>query len=136
MVGVLNQNIGNARFARNHLLNEYMETYSFFVHQGYHKLKCNMSTFNTLLNMLKKEHDLYLSESSSLQQVYRDLITAFKKFFNEGAGFPRFKSKKNPKQSFRIQNNKNIKFKDNMIVLPNRKDLLPNKQRIQTNTAG
>ena len=38
MGGVLNQNIGNARFAWNHLLDEYMETYSFFVHHGYHKL--------------------------------------------------------------------------------------------------
>ena len=119
MVGVLNQNIGNARFAWNHLLYEYMENYSFFVKRGYNKLKCNMSTFNTLLNMLKTEHDfLNLSESSSLQQVYRDLINAFKKFFNEGAGFPRFKSKKNHKQSFRIQNNKNIKLHGNTIVLP------------------
>ena len=119
MVGVFNQNIGNARFAWNHLLYEYMEAYSFFVKRGYNKLKCNMSTFNTLLNMLKTEHDfLNLSESSSLQQVYRDLINAFKKFFNEGAGFPRFKSKKNHKQSFRIQNNKNIKLHGNTIVLP------------------
>ena len=119
MVDILNQNIGNTRFTWNRLLDEYMETYSFFVHHGYDKLKCNMSTFNTLLNMLKTEYDfLHLSESSSLQQVYRDLINAFKKFFNKKAGFPRFKSKKNPKQSFRIQNNKNIKFDDNMIVLP------------------
>jgi putative transposase len=69
--------------------------------------------------MLKTQYPfLYESESSSLQQVYRDLITAFNRFFNNTSAYPRFKSKKNPKQSFRIQNNNNIKIQDNTIVLP------------------
>ena len=119
MVSVLNQNMGNARFTWNQLLDEYQKTYALFKQHGYGRLRCNMTTFNTMLTMLKKSHDfLYLSESSSLQQVYRDLLNAFKKFFNEGAGYPCFKSKKHPKQSFRIQNNNNIKIKDNLIVLP------------------
>ena len=119
MVNVFNQNIGNARFVWNHLLDEYTKTYSLFIQHGYTKLKCNMTTFNIMLKMLKKEHSfLGLSESSSLQQVYRDLINAFNKFFKEGAGYPRFKRKSNRKQSFRIQNNKNIKVQENQIVLP------------------
>ncbi len=119
MVNVFNQNIGNARFVWNHLLDEYTKTYSLFIQHGYTKLKCNMTTFNAMLNMLKKEHSfLGLSESSSLQQVYRDLINAFNKFFKEGSGYPRFKRKSNTKQSFRIQNNKNIKVQGNQIVLP------------------
>ena len=76
-----------------------------------------MSTFNAMLKMLKQEYSfLALSESSSLQQVYRDLIQAFNRFFKQGAGYPRFKSKNNSKQSFRIQNNKNIRIQDNQIV--------------------
>ena len=119
MVSVINQNIGNARFVWNHLLAEYQKTYALFVQHGYTKLKCNMTTFNTMLKMLKKEHSfLGLSESSSLQQVYRDLINAFNKFFKKSGGYPRFKSKSNRKQSFRIQNNKNIRIQDNMIVFP------------------
>ena len=119
MVQVFEQNIGNARFIWNKLLDEYQKTYSLFKQHGYTTLKCNMTTFNTMLNMLKKEYDfLKLSESSSLQQVFRDLINAFNKFFNENTGYPKFKSKKNPKQSFRIQNNHNIKFKNNVVVLP------------------
>ena len=119
MVNVFNQNIGNARFVWNHLLDEYTKTYSLFIQHGYTKLKCNMTTFNAMLNMLKKEHSfLGLSESSSLQQVYRDLINAFNKFFKEGSGYPRFKRKSNRKQSFRIQNNKNIRIHGNQIVLP------------------
>ena len=119
MMGKINQNIGNSRFTWNKLLENYQNTYKIFKHYGYTKLKCNMTTFNTMLNMLKSEHDfLYLSESSSLQQVYRDLINAFNKFFNGEAGYPRFKSKNRDKKSFRIQNNGNIKIKDNTIYLP------------------
>ena len=115
----INQNIGNARLTWNKLLDEYQKTFEFFKQQGYTKLQCNQKTFNTMLNMLKTQYPfLYESESSSLQQVYRDLITAFNRFFNNTSGYPRFKSKKNPKQSFRIQNNNNIKIQDNIIVLP------------------
>ncbi len=114
-----NQNIGNSRFTWNKLLENYQNTYKLFKSHGYTKLKSNMTTFNAMLGMLKKEHDfLYLSESSSLQQVYRDLINAYKKFFNGECSYPRFKSKKRDKKSFRIQNNHNIKIKDNTIILP------------------
>ena len=66
MVNVFNQNIGNARFVWNHLLDEYQKTYSLFIQHGYTKLKCNMTTFNTMLKMLKKENSfLDLSESST-----------------------------------------------------------------------
>ena len=115
----INQNIGNSRFTWNKLLEGYKETYKLFKFRGYSKLKCNMTTFNAMLNMLKKEHDfLYLSESSSLQQVYRDLIHAYNKFFNGESYYPRFKSKKHDKKSFRIQNNGNIKIKPHTIILP------------------
>ena len=115
----INQNINNARLTWNKLLEEYQETFELFKQQGYTKLQCNQKTFNTMLNMLKTQYPfLYESESSSLQQVYRDLITAFNRFFNNTSAYPRFKSKKNPKQSFRIQNNNNTKIQDNTIVLP------------------
>jgi putative transposase len=119
MIIKINQNIGNSRFTWNKLLESYQNTYKIFKFYGYSKLKCNMTTFNTMLNMLKKEHDfLGLSESSSLQQVFRDLINAYNKFFNGEGSYPKFKSKKHAKNSFRIQNNKNIKINDNTIVLP------------------
>ena len=119
MVTKIHQNIGNARFTWNKLLENYQETYNLFKLHGYSKLKCNMSTFNTMLKMLKEEYDfLFLSESSSLQQVYRDLINAFNKFFKEEASYPRFKSKNHDKKSFRIQNNNNIKIQENTIFLP------------------
>lgn len=104
MITKIHQNIGNSRFTWNKLLESYQETYKLFQLYGYSKLKCNMTTFNTMLNMLKKEYDfLHLSESSSLQQVYRDLLNALNKFFRGEAGYPRFKSKNHDKKSFRIQ---------------------------------
>ena len=119
LASALNQNIGNARFTWNHLLKEYQDTFNLFKQHGYKHLRCNWKTFNAMLNMLKKEYPfLYEGESSSLQQVWRDLIQAFKRFFNGQSNYPKIKNKKNPK-SFRIQNNNNnIKIKDNTIVLP------------------
>ena len=119
MKAKINQNIGNARFTWNKLLENYQNTYQLFKLHGYPELKCNMTTFNAMLKMLKQEHVfLTLSESSTLQQVFRDLINAYNKFFKGEGGYPRFKSKKHDKQSFRIQNNDNIKIRDNTIVLP------------------
>ena len=56
----LNQNIGNARFAGNHILEEYQKIYRLFKHHGYKRLKCNMTTFNTMLTMLKKEYLFFI----------------------------------------------------------------------------
>ena len=50
----LNQNIGNARFTWNQLLDEYQKTYTLFKQHGYNRLNCNMTTFNTMLTILKK----------------------------------------------------------------------------------
>ena len=114
-----NQSLGNARFVWNNLLTEYQKTFELFKQHGYTKLKCNQTTFNTMLTMLKKQYPfLHDSESSTLQQVYRDLIHAFNGFFKKNSNYPKFKSKKNPKNGFRIQNNNNIKITSNTIVLP------------------
>ena len=120
MMQKIEQCIGNARFVWNRLLQMYNETYCMFKDHGYTRLQCNMSTFNTMLTMLKKQYPfLYESESSSLQQVYRDLLQSFNRFFKNASNYPKFKSKKNPKHGFRIQNNNNnIKITNNTIVLP------------------
>lgn len=122
MIQKIEQNIGNARFVWNQLLQMYNETYQLFKMHGYTGLKCNMTTFNTMLNMLKVEYSfLGLSESTSLQQVYRDLIQSFNHFFRDGYGYPCLKTKRNQKQSFRIQNNKknnSIRINGRCLHLP------------------
>jgi putative transposase len=118
MVEVLERNMGNARFIWNNLLGMYFNLYLLFNFHGY-PLYPNIRNFNAMLKMLKQENAfLYDGESTSQQQVFRDLNKAFTKFFKEGAGYPRFKSKKNPKQSFRIQKNgNNIRITNRRIRL-------------------
>ena len=118
MVEVLEQNMGNARFIWNNLLGMYINLYLLFNFHGC-PLYPNIRNFNAMLKMLKQENAfLYEGESTSQQQVFRDLNKAFTKFFKEGAGYPRFKSKKNPKQSFRIQKNgNNIRITNRRIRL-------------------
>ena len=107
MLHVLEQNIGNARFVWNNILERYLDLYKLFKFHGY-TLSPTINNLNAILKMLKQENSfLYDGESTSQQQVFQDLNKAFTKFFKEGYGFPKFKSKKNPKQSFRIQKNAN-----------------------------
>ena len=68
----------------------------------------SLSLFNNILNDLKQEFPfLKKSESTSLQQVLRDLLKAFKCFFNGTSNYPKHKSKKKSKKTFRVQNNNN-----------------------------
>lgn len=78
------------------------------------------------LKYLKKEKEwLKEVDSISLQQSLKDLDVAYQNFFrrvkngDKQVGFPKFKSKKNPKQSYRTQNvNNNISIDGNKIKLP------------------
>ncbi len=56
--------------------------------------------------------------SQSLQGATLNLDNAFKKFFKENKGFPRFKSKKNPVQSFNVPQNHKIDFNNGKVYLP------------------
>ena len=72
------------------------------------------------LTILKREIE-YLKEvdSMALQQSLKDLDSAYKKFFKGKTGFPKFKSKKGPKQSYRTNANKySIEVVDSHIKLP------------------
>ena len=109
---IINQNIGNRGFIWNKML----------VKIKYENVKPTQKTLNNILKELRSEYPfLEKSESSSRQQVFMDLIKAYNKHKKEGAGFPKFKSEKNPNISFRIQaNNNNIRLNErkNRIQIP------------------
>ncbi len=67
-----------------------------------------------------KQSEKWLQEvnSQSLQGVTLNLDNAFTKFFREKKGFPRFKSKKNPIQSFNVPQHYKVDFENNKIRLP------------------
>lgn len=128
MIRVLEQNMGNARFIWNNLLSTYNNLHTLFSFHGC-PLNPNIGNFNAMLKMLKQECPfLREGESTSQQQGGRDLNRAFNKFFKEGAGYPRFKSKRNSKQSFRIQKNgNNIRITNRRIRMAKLGYSLPNQ---------
>ena len=82
-------------------------------------LNPNIKNLNAILKMLKQEHSfLREGESTSQQQVFRDLNKAFTRFFKGKSAYPKFKSKKHSKKSFRIQKNgNNIRITNRRIRL-------------------
>lgn len=117
---LINKTIGCCRFVYNYYLNKKIELY---------KVEQKSMTYNACANdlkLLKKEKEwLKEVDSISLQQSLKDLDVAYQNFFrrikngDKQVGFPKFKSKKNPKQNYRTQNvNNNISIDGNKIKLP------------------
>ena len=117
---LINKNIGCTRFVFNHYLSERIDSYKS------EQKSLNYSDNANNLKLLKKEYEwLKEVESTSLQQTLRDLDQAYKNFFRrvkqggDKVGFPKFKSKKNNKQSYRCQVvNNNVSINGNRIKLP------------------
>lgn len=109
----ITKQIGCCRFIYNFSLSQKIKAYE--------KEEISISQFdlNRLIPKLKREFE-WLKEvnAQSLQQENNHLEGAFKKFFREKKGFPKFKSKKNNKKSYTITQNYRIDFNSNKIKLP------------------
>lgn len=94
---LIKQNFGYNRFVWNQMLEMLSKRY-----KSNPKLKLPSAfDLNYLLPALKREYPwLKQAESTSLQCTNSDLIGAYKNFFQKHAGYPRFKSRKSPKQSY------------------------------------
>jgi len=78
-----------------------------------------------LLPPLKKEKETsFLKEvnSLSLQAAITNLDNAYRRFFKEKKGFPKFKSKRNARQSFQIVQNTNVDFDEKKVYIPKFKE--------------
>jgi len=73
-----------------------------------------------LPELKKKEETYWLKEvnSQTLQASLENLDKAFTRFFKEKKGFPKFKSKKDNRQSFSIPQNTIIDFDNKKLSLP------------------
>lgn len=85
--------------------------------------KTNLSRFDIqaeLPNMKKSEEFHWLKEvnSQSLQASLADLDSAYTKFFREHKGFPKFKSKKDSRQSFSIPQKTKVDFESGRVFIP------------------
>ena len=117
---LINKTIGCCRFVFNYYLNKRIENY-----KAEQKSLNYNDNANDLKNLKKEFEWLKEVDSISLQQTLKDLDMAYKNFFRrvkqggDKAGFPKFKSKKNNKQSFRSQCvNNNIQVVGGKIKLP------------------
>ncbi|MDB9330158.1 RNA-guided endonuclease TnpB family protein [Nodularia spumigena CS-591/04] len=108
----LAQTFGCARWWWNYALNQSIETYR-ETGKGLSRV-----ALNAFLPALKKaEETVWLADcySQILQATTLNLTTAYKNFFEQRAGFPKFKSK-HGKQS--IQYPQNVKIVDGNVKLP------------------
>lgn len=113
---LINKTIGSSRFVFNHFLHLWNESYS----KTKKGLSCN--TCSTMLPSMKKsETYAWLKEvdSIALQSSIKNLEDSFNRFFKKQNKAPRFKSKKNPVQSYTTKSShNNIQIEDNKIKLP------------------
>lgn len=109
------KHLGSCRFIYNYALAKKVKAFQ--------TDKTNLSRFDIqadLPNMKKSDEYCWLKEvnSLSLQASLANLDSAYTKFFREHKGFPKFKSKKDSKQSFSIPQNTKVDFENGRIFIP------------------
>ena len=111
---VIAKTFGCCRFVYNKCLAEKIELYK--------TEKKSITYVKCAKAMTKLKDELkWLTEvdSTALQSSLKDLDNAYKKFFKEHAGYPKFKSKKDNKKSYESKCvNRNIEYLNNRIKLP------------------
>ena len=112
-IAQIESSFGAVRFVWNQMLAMQADRYEFS--------KAKLLTgfdMNNLLPTLKMEYT-WLNESNaqSLQQICSDLYTTYQKFFKEHKGYPKFKSKKSNRQSYKLKQYISVKNR-NLIKLP------------------
>ena len=111
---LISKTFGSCRFVYNKYLAMRIKLY---------EEKKETLTYNQCANDMKKlKLELeWLKEvdSTALQSSLKDLANAYKKFFKEKTGFPKFKSKKDNRKSYQSKHtNGNIEYKNKYIKLP------------------
>lgn len=105
---------GCTRFVYNHYLDARIKAYE--------SDKTTLNYYdcaNDLTNLKSKFGWLKEADSTALQSSLRDLEDAYKKFFKEQAGFPKFKSRKTHRFSYKSKCvNNNIQYLNKHIKLP------------------
>lgn len=110
-IELLNQTFGCVRYIYNYFLNRKITFYE----ENNISLTCNECSKE--LTQLKKENKwLQKPDKCALQNTIKNLDAAYQNFFNKRASFPKFKSKKSFKDSYKT--NSNLKFENNRVRIP------------------
>lgn len=111
---IIAKTFGCCRFIYNTYLAKKIKTYE-ESKQSFSYVQCanNMKNLKSELEWLKEV------DSTALQSSLRDLDSAYQKFFKEHSGYPKFKSKKKHKHSYKSKcTNGNIQYCGKHIKLP------------------
>lgn len=111
---IITKTFGSCRFVYNTYLAKRIKVYE-ESKETFSYVQCanDMKKLKTELEWLKEV------DSTALQSSLRDLDMAYKKFFKEHTGYPKFKSKKTHRYSYKSKCvNNNIKYCDKYIKLP------------------
>ena len=110
-IQLLNQTFGCVRYIYNYFLNKKINLYK----ENNKNLIYNECSKE--LTKLKKENEwLKNPDKCALQNALKNLDMAYQNFFNKRANFPKFKSRKSYKDSYKT--NANLKFENNKIRIP------------------
>ena len=111
---LLAKTFGCCRFVYNYYLNARINMYK----ESKTTMTYNMCSSD--LTQLKKTYEwLKEVDSTALQSSLKDLDSAYQKFFKEHSGYPKFKSKKTHRFSYKSKCvNGNIQYCDKYIKLP------------------
>ena len=97
----INKLLGCYRVVYNQCLNRKIQSYE------ENKISENRTTLSHFIHheLLKDDNFVWLREQNTkvLKQAVNDMLSAYKNFFTQHKGFPRFKSKKDNKQSCRFE---------------------------------
>ena len=109
---LIDRTFGYARYVYNFMLNLKQKVYE------YYGLNLSYNYMSKILTELKR-HKVWLKEvdKCSLKTAIKDLDSAYRKFF-KGDGFPKFKSKKRDKLSYRTTDNLKLNQEDRKIRIP------------------
>lgn len=111
---LIQKTFGCVRFVYNYYLDKRIKAYK--------ENKTSLNYYDCANNLkdLKKEFEwLKEVDAISLQSSLKNLDSAYQKFFKEYGGFPKFKSKKTHRFSYKTKSvNNNIQFLNNHIKLP------------------
>ncbi|ASG29111.1 IS200/IS605 family element RNA-guided endonuclease TnpB [Fusobacterium polymorphum] len=111
-IKILNSTFGCVRYVYNHFLGLKQKLYST------EKKSMSYNQCSKELTILKKEKEwLKDVDKFSLQNSLKDLDKAYKNFFS-GKDYPKFKSKKDNRKSYRTNFTNNIEFLDKWIKVP------------------
>lgn len=110
-IELLNQTFGCVRYIYNHFLNRKIKFYE------ENNIGLTYNECSKELTQLKKENEwLKNPDKCALQNALKNLDIAYQNFFEKRANFPKFKSRKSFKDSYKTSGY--LKFENNKIRIP------------------